>query len=104
MSKINKIQENIYLYAINFSYILYIFALLGIGGFAPEYLEILKNFLKIYVGLLLFIRYNPLTYKKTNFGEFDRKLVFSSSIFLLLSTALIGGIENYLKHKIRTFF
>ena len=48
---------------------------------------------------MLVIRYNPITYKGRDFGEFDRRLVFSSGIFLLLSTALIGSIEKYLQNK-----
>lgn len=101
-NKLEQVYENIFLYSINFSYVLYIFILFGVGGFAPQYLEILKGFLKIFVGSLLFIRYNPITYKEKKFGEFDRKLVFSSSIFLLLSTAFISGIENYIKSKSET--
>jgi len=99
LSNINEINEKIFLYSINVSYVLYFFVLLGIGNFAPHYLELLKNFLKIFVGTLLFIRYNPITYKKKQFSEFDRRLVFSSSIFLLLSTALVGSIETNLKNK-----
>ena len=93
------IYENIFYYTVNVTYILYIIILFGVGGFAPEYLEYLNIFLKLYIGLILFIRFNPLTYKSKKFTEFDRKLVFSSSIFLLLSTALISGIENYIKNK-----
>ena len=33
------------------------------------------------------------------FTEFDRKLLFSTGIILLLSTTLISGIEAYIKHK-----
>ena len=94
MTSLRKIKENIFLYSINVSYILYFFVLIGVGNFAPFYLDLLKNFLKIFVGALLFIRYNPITYKEKRFSEFDRRLVFSSSIFLLLSTALLGSIET----------
>lgn len=101
MYKNRKISEVIFLYLINISFILYIIALLGVGGFAPQYLENLKIFLQIYIGLLLVINYNYLTYKKRKFGEFDRRLVFSSGIFLLLSTTLVGSIEKYLQIKTR---
>jgi hypothetical protein len=99
MTKIEKLYEKVYLYSINASYILYFIALIGVGGFAPYYLDHLKTFLKIYVGLLLFFRYNPITYREKKFSDFDRRLVFSSSIFLLLSTTLIGGIERYIHKK-----
>tara|TARA_Y100000591_G_C21833149_1_gene700874 strand:- start:428 stop:781 length:354 start_codon:yes stop_codon:yes gene_type:complete len=94
MTSLSNIKENVFLYSINVSYILYFLVLIGVGNFAPYYLDLLKNFLKIFVGALLFIRYNPITYKEKRFSEFDRRLVFSSSIFLLLSTALLRSIET----------
>lgn len=99
MYKNRKFSELVFLYLINISFVLYIIVLLGVGGFAPKYFHYLKTFLQIYIGILLVIRYNPITYKGRDFGEFDRQLVFSSGIFLLLSTALIGSIQNYLQNK-----
>ena len=99
MYKGRKFSELVFLYLINISFVLYIIVLLGIGGFAPTYLRYLRTFLQIYIGILLVLRYNPFTYKGKDFGEFDRQLVFSSGIFLLLSTALIGSIEKYLQNK-----
>ena len=77
--------------------------LLGIGGFAPQYLQYLKAFLQIYIGVLLVITYNPFTYRDHQFGEFDRHLVFSSGIFLLLSTTIIGSFEQYFQTKTKEF-
>jgi hypothetical protein len=99
MYKNRKFSELVFLYLINISFVLYIIVLLGVGGFAPKYLHYLRTFLQIYIGILLVIRYNPITYKGRDFGEFDRRLVFSSGIFLLLSTALIGSIQKYLQNK-----
>ena len=94
-----KLSETIFLYSLNASFALYIIVLLGVGGYAPQYLESLKSFLRIYIGLLLFITYNPYTYKQKQFGEFDRQLVFSSGIFLLLSSTIISSIESYIQYK-----
>jgi hypothetical protein len=99
MYKIKKFSELLFLYSINISFVLYIIVLLGIGGFAPQYLHYLKTFLQIYIGILLVITYNPFTYKNYEFGEFDRHLVFSSGIFLLLSTTIIGSFEQYFQTK-----
>jgi hypothetical protein len=96
----NDVYKKIFLYGINLSYILYFIVLFGITGYAPEYLNYLRNFLKVYIAVLLIVLYNPYTFrKKSEFGEFDRKLVFSSGIFLLLSTTLIGGIEEYFRQQ-----
>lgn len=99
MSKIKKFSELLFLYSINLSFLLYIIVLLGIGGYAPQYLEQIKTFLRIYIGTLLVVTYNPFTYKDRHFGDFDRQLVFSSGIFLLLSSTIIGSIEQYLQNK-----
>ena len=98
-----KLSERIFLYSLNASFALYIIVLFGVGGYAPQYLESLKSFLRIYIGLLLFINYNPYTYKQKQFGEFDRQLVFSSGIFLLLSSTIISSIESYIQYKAKHF-
>jgi hypothetical protein len=97
MYKISKANELFFLYSLRASFLLYIIVLLGVGGFAPQYLEYLKSFLRIYIGSLLVIYYNPITYKERKFGEFDRQLAFSSGVFLLLSSTIIGSMESYLQ-------
>jgi len=99
MYKITKVNEIFFLYSLRASFILYIIVLLGVGGFAPQYLEQLKSFLRIYIGSLLVIYYNPITYNERKFGEFDRQLVFSSGIFLLLTSTIIASIEGYLQYN-----
>ena len=103
MYKIRKFSELVFIYSINISFLLYIIVLLGIGGFAPQYLDHLKTFLQVYIGILLVINFNPFTYKERQFGEFDRQLVFSSGIFLLLSNTIIGSFETYLHNKTKEF-
>ena len=95
----NKFFQDIFLYGLNISYILYFIALFGISSYAPQYLEHLRAFLKYYIAILLIGLYNPFTYKERKFGEFDRKLVLSAGIFLLLSTSLISGVEKYIRYK-----
>ena len=95
----NKIYENIFIYGTNISYVLYIIVLFGVSSFVPKYLNWLKTFLKIYIALILIILYNPITYRKKNFSDFDRKIAFSAGIFLLLTSTIISGIEEYLRQK-----
>lgn len=95
----NKVYKDIFLYGLNFSYVLYFLAMLGISSLAPQYLSNLRIFLKIYVALLLIYFYNPITYKEKKFTDFDRKLAFSAGIFLLLSTTIVDSIELFLKNK-----
>lgn len=95
----NKFIKELFLYALYVSYVLYFIVLIGVGGLAPQYLNYIRDFLKYYIGLLLVILYNPLTYKESKFEEFDRKLVFSAGLFILLSTTLVIGIEQYIISK-----
>lgn len=80
-----KFHEFIFHSALYLSYFLYIIAYLQIGYYNPKYLDILQMYMKYYVTLFLLIRFNPFT--NNNFTDFDRKVVFSSAIFLLTTTA-----------------
>jgi hypothetical protein len=95
-----KIVYYIFLYG---SYILYGFTLLAIlGGLPnmnlshkiPEYLAILQNGLKYYVCFFLIVRFNPL-FSHSEFTQFDADIVFSSAIFLLLTTSLTSVVTTY---------
>lgn len=90
-----ELHEKFFLTLMYISYILYFVILLGIVNYAPFYFDYLKNFLKIYIGFLLIYLYNPITYKKRDFTNIDREIVFSAGIFLLLSTTVITTIESY---------
>jgi len=80
-----KIHEIIFDSALYLSYFLYIVAYLQIGYYNPRYLDMLQLYMKYYVTLFLLIRFNPFT--NSHFTEFDRKIVFSSAIFLFTTTA-----------------
>lgn len=88
--------------ALYLSYILYFIAYFNIGIYTPEYLTTLQMVMKYYVIMFLLIRFNPIV--STKFTEFDRKVVFSSAIFLLTTTAfndyakkfeLLDLVENW---------
>lgn len=94
--------ERMYNYAIYVTYILYIFVIFGVTKYAPQYLETLKNIIKIFVSVLLIISFNPFAKKSRSITEFERKLVFSAGIFLLISTSIISIIEIYILKIIKT--
>lgn len=103
--KNNNWHENIYILISNISIIIYILALFGISLTNPKYISLLREILKIYISIILIIRFNPyikIDYSKNNF-EFDRKIAFTSGIFLLLTTAVNTYFENVIlniKNKI----
>lgn len=75
--------------------ILYVIAFIGLSFNAPKYLLLLQEIMKIYISIILILRFNPyykIEFNKNNY-EFDRKLAFSSGIFLLLTT----GVTTYIR-------
>ena len=93
-----KWHQNMYKYFLYISYVLFLLSLLGIGLFKIDYLDILNNIIKLYIALVLIIRFNPfitLHYDKEN-AHFDREISFSAGVLLLLSTF----VSKYLKKLI----
>jgi hypothetical protein len=96
----NDIYEHIFFGALVFTYVLITLFILGLGGNkTKDYLSNLNYFMKIYVCILLIFRFNPLV--STKFTQFDRRLVFTSALFLL-STTTIEEIISYI-NKANTF-
>ena len=77
--------EKMFIYVTYAVYLLYIITAIGLSSStAPQYLHYLNYLRQIYIGITLFVLTNPLK-KKIQFNEFHRKIIFASSIFLLLS-------------------
>jgi len=93
------------------SYLLYGILLLAIlGGLPnvnmsdkiPEYLNVLQNSLKYYVCFFLIIRFNPFTRSRGNeFTDFDADVVFSSAIFLILTTSFTSVVYTYVTKYVK---
>ena len=66
---------------------------IGIVNNSPSYLETLNFVLKIYVSLVLLIRFNPFINRQ--FTDFDKKIVFSSALFLISTTTINEVAINY---------
>lgn len=81
-----KYHELFFHVALYVSYLLYIIAFFKIEYYNPQYLDMLENIMKYYVIGFLLIRFNP--FSKSTFTDFDRKVVFSSALFLLATTTI----------------
>ena len=101
MTNIHKIQENIFTGVIIINYILYFAIILGVSINAPDYLSSLDYYVKIYISGFLLLRFNP--FRKVEFTELDRKIVFSAAIFIFTTTAINSLLITYLK-KIKGYF
>ena len=87
-------MKSIYYYLTTIYAILYIAVLFGSFHFAPEYLIYITSITKIYIALMLIYRFNPLT-KKTSLSNDDKKMVFSSGVYLLLTTTIGDYLVTY---------
>jgi hypothetical protein len=85
-SAIYTIQHNLFTFIILVSYVLITLVYLGWSTSASSYLDIIDYYLRIYVCLFLIWRFNP--FRKIEFTELDRKIVFSAGLLLLTTTAL----------------
>jgi hypothetical protein len=83
------------------TYSLYILFAIGIFNGAPQYLEKLDYYVKIYISLFLLWRFNP--FRKIHFTELDRKISFSAGIFLLTTSAVNQILIKYLDNA-KTIF
>ena len=72
-----------------FIIIFYAFAIvsaLGVYPNAPDYVETMDYYMRIYICLFLIWRFNPLSNHR--FDELDKKIVFIAGMLILSTTAL----------------
>jgi len=87
-------QNRAYDIIVYITWILYIAIVLGLSTNAPQYLDSLHSFIKIYISLFLIYRFNP--FRRVKFTGLDAKIAFSAGIFLFGTTAIDGIIKTYL--------
>jgi hypothetical protein len=87
-------QINVFNIIIYLTWILYIAILFGVSSKAPQYLDDLQYYVKIYVSLFLIYRFNP--FRRVRFTGLDAKVAFSAGVFLLTTTTINSILENYL--------
>ena len=102
-SKLNEYQEQIFGIFISLSYFLIILSFFGLSNSAPQYLDKLDYYVRIYICLFLLWRFNPFR-KIDTFTNLDRKIAFSAGLFILTTTTLnqyVIDLKNKVLHKIR---
>jgi hypothetical protein len=88
-----KKHEYLYFFMLYFLYFLYFLLFLGFDYLDIfDYISTINIFVRLYVCGFLILRFNPFR-ENQSFTEFDRKIVFSSAIFLLTT---IGITDLYI--------
>ena len=95
--KLHRLQDKIFDTALYVTYILYIAIALGLSANAPQYLDELQYYIKLYISFFLIYRFNP--FRTVRFTELDVKIAFNAGWFLLTTTF----IDNLLKTYLDTF-
>lgn len=91
---LHRFQDRIYNIVVFITWFLYIIIALGLSANAPQYLDELQNFIKLYISLFLIYRFN--SFRRVKFTGLDAKIAFSAGVFLLATTAINTIIQNYL--------
>jgi hypothetical protein len=91
---IHRFQNNIYNILVYVTWVLYITIALGLSANAPQYLDDLQYYIKLYVSLFLIFRFNP--FRRVKFTGLDAKIAFSAGMFLLATTAINNVLQTYL--------
>jgi hypothetical protein len=91
---IHRFQNNVYDILVYITWILYIAIALGLSANAPQYLDDLQYFIKLYISLFLIFRFNP--FRRVKFTGLDAKIAFSAGVFLFGTTAIDSILKNYL--------
>jgi hypothetical protein len=99
-----RILEDFYYTLLYIFYALYFLVVLNLAYFESitVYLPVIQSTLKYFVILFLMVRFNPYSHEK--FTEFDKKIVFSSSFFLLSTTAITDALLSYFNKNIGNRF
>jgi len=99
---IHKSQELFFNIFIIVTYISYIAVAIGLLPTFPSYLNYLNTFIHFYICFFLLYRFNP--FRKIQFTELDRKIVFSSGILLFTTFVLNSTTISFLQHFNTTSF
>ena len=92
--------EDVYYYLLYTFYVLYILVILNLSYFnsMTKYLPAIQSALKYFVIIFLIVRFNP--YSNAKITEFDKKIIFSSSFFLLSTTTFTDLLLTYFNKTI----
>lgn len=95
--------EDVYDYLLYTFYVLYIIVILNLTYFdtVTKYLPTIQSALKYFVIIFLIVRFNP--YSNAKFTEFDKKIIFSSSLFLLSTTTLTDLLLTHFNKNANKF-
>lgn len=91
---LHRFQDRMFDIIVYITWVLYVVIALGLSANAPQYLDDLQYYIKLYVSIFLIYRFNP--FRRVKFTGLDAKIAFSAGVFLLATTAINSVLQNYL--------
>lgn len=91
-----EISKDLYTYLKYIFYILLVITIFTTSKYAPEYLDELNIFIKLFICSFLIYRFNPI-FGTDTFEKFDKNIVFDSALYLLSGSLIINAIEIFKK-------
>ena len=91
-----------------FFYGTYAVILLGFYNTVPEYIPVLRNTILYIAVFILLLRFNTISWTNSKFAilggnkfsEFDRRLIISTCIFILITHIVSETVSNYIKKQV----
>ena len=98
-----------YKYIDIFFYTSYAIILLGFYNTLPEYIPLLRNTILYVAVFVLLLRFNTVSWTNpkfaflggNSFSDFDRRLIISTCIFILITHLVSDTVANYAKKQIQ---
>ena len=98
-----------YKYIDIFFYASYAVILLGFYNTIPEYIPLLRNSILYVAVIVLLLRFNTISWTNpkfaflggNTFSDFDRRLIISTCIFILITHIVSDTVANYAKKQIQ---
>lgn len=98
-----------YKYVDVFFYGTYAVILLGFYNTVPEYIPVLRNTILYIAVFVLLLRFNTISWTNSKFAilggnkfsDFDRRLIISTCIFILITHIVSETVSNYIKKQVQ---
>ncbi len=98
-----------YKYIDIFFYTSYAVILLGFYNTIPEYIPLLRNIILYVAVFVLLLRFNTISWTNPKFAflggnafsDFDRRLIISTCVFILITHIVSDTVANYAKKQIQ---
>jgi glucan phosphoethanolaminetransferase (alkaline phosphatase superfamily) len=90
--------KNVYMFLSYAAYILYVVIYLGAWNKAPQYLDDINYYLKVFIGIVLVVTFNPIVRFRPS--SIHRNISFSAGLLLLTSTTF-STFQNRLNNTVK---